>query len=95
VARRRVAPQYARGPVRVGYTIVDGRPLQAPQGARRANAAGTSVRVMRLDGALVVTWERGRHTRVLASRTATLPQMPRLVAWRDEAQHHTAAAGER
>jgi hypothetical protein len=83
--RRSQTVAYARGPVRVGYTIVDGRPLQAPQGARWANAAGTSVRVMRLDGALVVTWERGRHTCVLASRTATLPQMLRLVAWRDDA----------
>ncbi len=86
IARRRSQTvAYARGPVRVGYTIVDGRPLQAPPGARRADAAGTPVWVARVDGALVVTWERDRHTCVLASRTATLPQMLRLVAWRDEA----------
>ena len=86
IARRRSQTvAYARGPVRVGYTIVDGRPLQAPPGARRADAAGTPVWVVRIDGALVVTWERDRHTCVLASRTATLPQMLRLVAWHDEA----------
>ena len=76
---------YARGPVRVGYTIVDGLPLGAPAGARRADADGTPVWVARLDGALVVSWERAGHTCVLASRTATLPQMLRFVAWRDEA----------
>ena len=36
--------------------------------------------VASLDGALVVSWERAGHTCVLASRTATLPQMLRFVA---------------
>ena len=81
--RRTQTVTYARGSVRVGYVIVDGRPLQAPPGARRADAAGTPVWVVRLDGGLVVSWERARHTCVLASRTATLPQMLRFVAWRE------------
>jgi hypothetical protein len=76
---------YGLGPVRVGYTIVDGQPLTAPPGARAADADGTPVWVASLDGALVVSWERAGHTCVLASRTATLPQMLRFVAWRDEA----------
>jgi hypothetical protein len=76
---------YGLGRVRVGYTIVDGRPLGAPAGARRADADGTPVWVASLDGALVVSWERAGHTCVLASRTVTLPQMLRFVAWRDEA----------
>ncbi len=83
--RRSQTVTYARGSVRVGYTIVDGQPLEAPPGARRADAAGTPVWVVRLDGALVVSWERARHTCVLASRTATLPQMLRFVAWRGAA----------
>jgi hypothetical protein len=41
--------------------------------------------VVRLDGVLVVSWERDRHTCVLASRTAALPEMLRLVAWHDAA----------
>lgn len=83
--RRSQTVAYARGSVRVGYTIVDGRPLKTPAGARRADAAGTPVWVVSLHGALVVSWERDRHTCVLASRTATLPEVLRLVAWRDEA----------
>lgn len=83
--RRSQTVAYAHGALRVGYTIVDGHPLNAPAGARRADAAGTPVWVASLDGALVVSWERDQHTCVLASRTATLPQMLRLVAWHDEA----------
>lgn len=76
---------YALGGDRVGYTIVDGPPLTGPPGARVASASGTPVRVARIDGALVVAWERAGHTCVLATRTASLPQMLRFVAWRGEA----------
>lgn len=76
---------YARGPVRVGYTIVDGTPLDVPAGAWREAADGTPVWVSRLDGALVVSWERDGHTCVLASRTATQAQMLSFVAWRGAA----------
>ncbi len=76
---------YGLGSVRVGYTIVNGQPLKAPPGARGADADGTPVWVASLHGALVVSWERAGHTCVLASRSATLPQMLRFVAWRDEA----------
>jgi hypothetical protein len=76
---------YGLGSVRVGYTIVDGGPLDAPPGARPADAEGTPVWVASVNGALVVSWERAGHTCVLASRSATLPQMLRFVAWSDEA----------
>ena len=38
----------------------------------------------KVGGGLADRWERAGHTCVLASRTATLPQMLRFVAWRDE-----------
>ena len=76
---------YGRGPVRVGYTIVDGAPLDAVAGARREAADGTPVWVARLDGALVVSWERDGHTCVLASRAATQGQLLSFVAWRGAA----------
>ena len=76
---------YAVGAVRVGYTIVDGRPLESPGGAGHAVAGVTPVRVARDDGTLTVWWERGGHTCVLASRTATLPQLLSFVSSRDEA----------
>ena len=80
--RRSQSVMYVLASVRVGYTILDGSPLGQPPGARRFETSGTSVWVARLDGALVVTWRRSGHTCVLASRTATLPQLLRLVAWR-------------
>ena len=49
------------------------------------DAAGARRLVARLDGALVVSWERDGHTCVLASRTATLPQLLRFVDGSDEA----------
>jgi hypothetical protein len=70
---------YGLGPARVGYTIVDGEPLDAPPGSRVVKADDTPVWVASIDGALVVSWERSGHTCVLASRTATLPQMLRFV----------------
>lgn len=83
--RRSETVTYARGSMRVAYTIVDGPPLPAASGARLEDAAGTPVWVTRLEGALVVTWERARHTCVLASRTTTLPELLGFVAWRGRA----------
>ena len=76
---------YARGDVRVGYAIVAGPPLPVSAGWSRVDAAGTPVWVARRDGALVVAWERGGHTCVLASRAATLPQILGFVAGRGDA----------
>ena len=77
--------RYEAGPSAVGYTIVDGAALPFPPGSSVVDAAGTPVWVARLDGALVVSWERDGHTCVLASRTATLPQLLRFVDGSDEA----------
>jgi hypothetical protein len=76
---------YARGSARVGYTIVGGRALEQPAGAREAWAGGVPVRVQRRAGAVVVSWERAGHTCVLASRNATVAQLLRFVAWHEGA----------
>jgi hypothetical protein len=58
----------------VGYTIVDGKPLKAPDGARHVKAGGLDLAVLHRDGATVVTWQRGGHTCVLAGRGAGVEQ---------------------
>jgi hypothetical protein len=66
----------------VGYTIVDGTPLDPPSGARHMRAGGVDLMVLRRDGATVVTWERDGHTCVLAGRGAGVErQLVRFAAW--------------
>ena len=52
----------------VGYTIVDGKPLPEPQGARHVMSNGLRFAVLSKGDATVVTWRRAGHTCVLAAR---------------------------
>jgi hypothetical protein len=71
-----------RGPAGdVGYTIVDGKPLDEPGGARIVTRNGLRLAVLQRDGATVVTWRRGGHTCVLASRKAGTDQLIRFATW--------------
>jgi hypothetical protein len=66
----------------VGYTIVDGKPLDAPGGARHVKAGGLDLSVLHRDGATVVTWQRGGHTCVLAGRGAGVEQqLVKFATW--------------
>ena len=76
--RHAITVVYGLGDKRIGYTIVDGKPLSVPSGARRVTREGLRIAILRRHGALVVTWREGGHTCVLASRSASLE---RLVAW--------------
>lgn len=76
--RHAVTVVYGLRGKRIGYTIVDGKPLSVPSGAPRVTRGGLRLAVLRRHGALVVTWREGGHTCVLASRSASLE---RLVAW--------------
>jgi len=81
--RRATTVVYGRGAARVGYTIVDGRPLSVPASAPRASFRQVDARVIRRDGALAVVWQRGGHTCIVASRDAGLAQLLRFAAWRE------------
>jgi hypothetical protein len=70
--RTAVTVVYARGSRRVGYTIVDGRPLSVPSSARRVTYEGLDVAVLRRGDARYITWERDGHTCILATRAAGL-----------------------
>jgi hypothetical protein len=59
-----------RGPLGdVGYTIVDGKPLDEPDAAKWVTRGGLRLAVVEQGDATVVTWRRDGHTCVLAART--------------------------
>jgi hypothetical protein len=66
----------------VGYTIVAGEALDVPDGARTVSTRGRSFKVLRRDGALVVTWRQGGRTCIVSGRAATLPQLLEFATWR-------------
>jgi hypothetical protein len=71
-----------RGPAgNVGYTIVDGKPLDEPDGAKIVNRNGLRLAVLKRGGTTVVTWRRGGHTCVLASKQAGADQLIRFATW--------------
>ena len=66
----------------VGYTIVDGKPLDPPSGVRRVRAGGVDLAILIRNGATVVTWERDGHTCVLAGRGDGVErQLIRFASW--------------
>jgi hypothetical protein len=66
----------------VGYTIVAGKALPEPHGARIVNSAGVTLSIYRKDGATVVTWRRGGHTCVLAGRGQGVErQLVKFATW--------------
>jgi hypothetical protein len=72
---------YRAGDRRLGYTVVDGKPLDVPSGARRLTAKGKRLAVLRRGKALVVTWREGGHTCVLASRDMGVDAMVDFATW--------------
>ncbi|MCW2995871.1 MAG: hypothetical protein JWQ18_3366, partial [Conexibacter sp.] len=83
VSGRKATTVVYRGPRgAVGYTIVDGKPLAVPAGARHVLAGGLDLAVVRRDGATVVTWQRDGHTCVLAGRGAGVErQLVKFATW--------------
>lgn len=65
----------------VGYTIVGGDPLPIPDGSRTIRSGGVTLWALQRNGATVVTWRRGGHTCVLASRSAPAEQLVRMATW--------------
>jgi hypothetical protein len=66
---------------RLGYTVVDGKPLSVPDGARRLSAKGIRLAVVRREGTLIVTWQEGGHTCVLASRDMSVKELVAFATW--------------
>lgn len=77
--RRLAVVTYGRGRRRVAYAIVAGAPLPWPGGAPRVTPGGAAVLAFRRDGALAVTWRRGGHTCLLASRDVPVAELLEFV----------------
>jgi hypothetical protein len=72
---------YDKNGTRIGYTIVSGRALKTPPGARTTVLHGVTLRHFTHDGRTVVTWLRAGHTCVLAGANVALPVLLGLAAW--------------
>ena len=76
-----VVVSYRRSSVRVGYAIVEGPALPISRGGRSVAYDGVRFAVIHRAGATIVTWRRGGHTCVLASRDATEQAMLEMASW--------------
>jgi hypothetical protein len=68
----------------VGYTIVDGKPLAIPDGARKVTVGGETFWTLRRDGAAVVTWREGGRTCIVSGRGATSRQLLDFASWGED-----------
>ena len=75
---------YDRGARRIAYTIVSGRALPAPDGARRAVREGTELRFAARAGTTLVTWVRGGRTCVLSGRDVPTRELLDLAGWKGQ-----------
>jgi hypothetical protein len=66
---------------KIAYTIVAAPALAVPEAPLRT-IHGTVFRTLRLNGRLVVTWRRSRHTCVLSGRGVPASVLQQLAAWR-------------
>ncbi len=78
--RRATTVFYRKDGRRLGYTIVAGKALHVPAGARRVVSGDTEIRLLRLGGRPVATWERRGHTCVLSGVGPT--KLAKLAGWK-------------
>jgi hypothetical protein len=80
--RRALTVFYEKGGRRIGYTILSGSALKAPEQAKRTRREGTALRTLRLDGRRVVTWLRAGHTCILSGSDVADEVLVELAAWK-------------
>jgi hypothetical protein len=78
--RRVVTVYYQNRETTIAYTIVGGSVLPRPK-TTVAVWRGLKLRVLSVDGRLVVTWRRNGHTCVLSGMGVTVGQLERLASW--------------
>jgi hypothetical protein len=79
--RQAVTVYYERHGNRIAYTIVS-RPTLSQPSAPQTLLNGTELRTFRVNGRLVVTWQRDGHTCVLSGTDVPVALLQRLAAWK-------------
>jgi hypothetical protein len=74
---------YKKGNLRIGYTIVSGKPLRVPGSATVTVIKGDRYRSVPYKGAVVVTWERRNHSCILAGVNVPRDKLLKLASWGD------------
>lgn len=80
--RRARTVYYERGGQRIGYTILAGDPIAAPDAARTTRREGVVFASLRSGPDRIVTWRRDGHTCVLAGRGVSEAELLALASWR-------------
>src|ERR671914_504273 len=80
--RRAVTVFYEKGGPRIGYTILSGDQIEAPDEASAANREGVMLRGLSAGGRMIVTWPRGGHTCVLSGTGVDASTLLDLAAWK-------------
>ncbi len=66
----------------IAYTIVAGDALGTPEGSTPLEREGTDLRVLRVDGRTVVTWDRLGRTCILSGSDVDVATLAKLAAWK-------------
>jgi hypothetical protein len=74
---------YRKGNLRIGYTIVTGKPVNVPGSAKVTVIKGTRFRSVPYKGAVVVTWERRNHSCILSGVNMSREKLLKLASWGD------------
>ena len=83
--REAVTVFYEKAGRRIGYTILGGPPIAAPEDAGTASRDGTNLRYLADGSWVVVTWERNGHTCVLSGQGVPRDVLLGLAGWRSPA----------
>jgi hypothetical protein len=73
---------YRSGARTVAYTIVSGKPLDPPSGARSTRRGSIEYRTFRAGGRTAITWVRQGHTCVLSGKAVRSAELVTLGDWR-------------
>jgi hypothetical protein len=74
---------YSKGSLRVGYTIVTGKPVSVSGDPAVAVRNGVRFRSLPMRGATVLTWERKNHSCILSGRGVSRASLLKLASWKD------------
>ncbi|HZC12912.1 MAG TPA: hypothetical protein VE270_02730, partial [Thermoleophilaceae bacterium] len=80
--RRAVTVFYEKNGREIGYTILSGEALPAPEPSAAATRERTPLRYVALDGRTIVKWERDGHTCILSGSGVPATTLLNLAGWK-------------